>query len=190
MTTRSKSARRYRQSCLEYAPATVSRPARPKVTTLPCRTAGVQKRVPLPPEPSRVRPFRGFAAREAKSDDISAPLPPEPSRVRVGSWCALLDVRWEFVTVRCSASSLVCIAWCAAPATVSRPSTTLPRKTAVLGAGRAGGRAGGRRQRADGGGRECKLKTTTPHNDVGNNNNNNTKSNSNNGIVLVLVVVI
>ena len=48
----SKSARPYRQSPLKYAPATVSRPLRPKVTTLPQRTAGVQKRAPPPPEPS------------------------------------------------------------------------------------------------------------------------------------------
>ena len=60
-------------------------PSRPKVTTLPCKTAGVQKRATLPPEPSRARPCHGFAALEAKSDDPvqkRAPLPPELSRAR------------------------------------------------------------------------------------------------------------
>ena len=68
----SKSARRYRQSPLEHALATVSRPSRPKVTTLPRKTAGVQKRAPLPPEPSRARACHGFAPLETKSDDPSA----------------------------------------------------------------------------------------------------------------------
>ena len=40
-----------RQSPLKYASATVSRPSRAKVTTFPRRTARVQKRAPLPPEP-------------------------------------------------------------------------------------------------------------------------------------------
>ena len=70
-TTRPRLARRYRQSPPEYAPATVSRPSRQKVTTLPRRTAGVQKRAPLPPQPSRVRPCHGFAALETKSEDPS-----------------------------------------------------------------------------------------------------------------------
>ena len=52
---------RYRQNPLEHAPAAVSRPSRPKVTTIPRRTARVQKRAPLPPEPSRPRPCHGFA---------------------------------------------------------------------------------------------------------------------------------
>ena len=64
-------ARPYRQSPLEYAPATVSRPSRPKVMTLPRKTAGVQKRAPLLPEPSRARRCHGFAALETKSDDLS-----------------------------------------------------------------------------------------------------------------------
>ena len=84
----SKSARLL---CLEYAPATVSRPWRPKVTTLPRKNARVQNRVPLPPEPSRARPCHGFAPLETKVTTLSrktagvqkrAPLPPEPSKVR------------------------------------------------------------------------------------------------------------
>ena len=55
---------------LEYAPATVSRHLRPKVTTLPRKTHG-SKSAPLPPEPSRPRPCNGFAGLETKSDDPS-----------------------------------------------------------------------------------------------------------------------
>ena len=66
----SKSARRYCQSPVEY-PATVSRPSKPTVTTLPHKTAGVQKRAPLPPEPSKGRLCHGFAPLETKSDDFS-----------------------------------------------------------------------------------------------------------------------
>ena len=46
----SKSACRYRQSLPKHAHATVSRPFRVKVRILPCKTAEVQKRAPLPPE--------------------------------------------------------------------------------------------------------------------------------------------
>ena len=67
----SKSARRYRQSPLQYVPAKVSRPSRPKETTLPRKDPRVQKRAPLPPEPSRARPCHGFATLEAKRDDPS-----------------------------------------------------------------------------------------------------------------------
>ena len=80
-----------RQSPLEYAFATVSRPSMPKVTTLPRKIADVQKRAPLAPEPSRARPCHGFTPLDAKSDDRStqnrgrpkaSPLAPEPSRAR------------------------------------------------------------------------------------------------------------
>ena len=68
------SARCYCQNPLEYALATVSRPPKPKVTTFP-QNPRVQKRAPLPPQPSRARPCQGcqaFATLEAKSDDLSA----------------------------------------------------------------------------------------------------------------------
>ena len=99
-----KRARRYRQSPLEYAPATVSRPSRPKVTTFPRKTAGVQKCAPLPPEPSRVRPCHGFAALETKNDDLCtqnrgapkrAQLPPEPCRVRPCHGFAALETKGD-----------------------------------------------------------------------------------------------
>ena len=95
------------QSPLEHAPATVSRPSRPKVTTLPRRTlnsksarryrqslAGVRpatvsrplrpkvttlpRRTALQPEPSRARLCHGFASLETKSDDPSKPAPLPP----------------------------------------------------------------------------------------------------------------
>ena len=125
-THRSKSARRYRQSPLEYAPAKVSRPSRPKVTTFPHRSDDpstqnprVQKRAPLPPEPSRVRSCQGFAALETSSNDPStqnkskstrryrqSPLECAPARalrlsglganslVCISCWCAFLGARW------------------------------------------------------------------------------------------------
>ena len=74
----------------------------PPVRTLPRKTEGVQKRAPLPPEPSRVRPYHAFAALETKSDDLStqnprvqrrAPLPPEPSRVRPCHGFAALEAK-------------------------------------------------------------------------------------------------
>ena len=201
-------ARRYRQSTVEDALATVSRPSRPQlqVTTLPRRTAGVQKRAPLPPEPSRARPCHGFAPFEAKSDDPStqnrrgsksALLPPEPSRVRPCHGFAALETKSddssthnsgrpkaraatarEMVSVRCSVSSLVCLAWCAGGGgcvmCVGSWLVYVARRVrwcALLGvrAVVAGGRAAAG-ERACGRRRECKLKTKTPHNDVGNNN--------------------
>ena len=51
----SKSARGYRKSPLEYAPAKVSRASKPKVTA-PHAKPTDPKRARLPPEPSRVRP--------------------------------------------------------------------------------------------------------------------------------------
>ena len=68
-TSRPRLARCCRQRPLEYALATVSRPSRPKVTTLPRRTA---ERAPLRPKPSRARLCHGFAALETKCDDPSA----------------------------------------------------------------------------------------------------------------------
>ena len=91
-TAGSKSARRYRQSPLEYAPATVSRPSRPKVTALQRRTAGVQKRAPLPPEPSRARRCHGFAPLETKIDDHS-PQNRGGSKPRAGTARALYRAR-------------------------------------------------------------------------------------------------
>ena len=60
----SKSARRHRQSPLEYAPATVSRPSRPEVTTVPRKThrsksARCHRQSPPEYAPARVlRPWR------------------------------------------------------------------------------------------------------------------------------------
>ena len=68
---RPKARARYRQSPLEHAPATFSQASRPKVWTFPRQTADVQKRAPLPPEPSRARPCRCFAALKSKSEDPS-----------------------------------------------------------------------------------------------------------------------
>ena len=79
---------RFRQSPLVHAPCHGFAPLETKSEDASMQNPWVQKRAPLPPEPSSARPCQGFAAPETKSDDRStkklrvrkrAPLPPEPS---------------------------------------------------------------------------------------------------------------
>ena len=84
--------------------------------------------------------------------------------MRVG-WCTLVG---EFVGVHC----LVCVGWCELVG-VRWPAGGGVHCLVRAGSGRAGGRAGARAGERAGGrtngrtGRECKLKTKTPHHDVG-----------------------
>ena len=48
------------QTSLQYAPAAVSEPSRPKVPTLPRESQGNQKRTRQPPDPSIARPCNDF----------------------------------------------------------------------------------------------------------------------------------
>ena len=95
--------RRIHMGCSLH-PATVSRPSRAKVRTLPRKTADVQKRAPLPPEHSRVRPCHGFAPLEAKSED--------PSPVPLGVRWRWVCVGWCELVTAWSASWLVLFGWC------------------------------------------------------------------------------
>ena len=103
----------------EYAPATVSRPSSTpppwfrgdpsKSDDLSTQNPRVQKRAPLPPEPSRVRPRHGFAATLPKVTTLArkihgsksarryrqSPLEHVPATVsRPSGRAVLLGVRW------------------------------------------------------------------------------------------------
>ena len=94
----SKSARRYSQSPLEYAPAT--------------QNPRVQKRTRLPPEPSRARPCHGFAALETKSNDPSTQNRGGP-KARAATARALWSTPLpRFTSVVGAQCCLMCVGWC------------------------------------------------------------------------------